>query len=222
MSLSLRAVKVVDEEALRKAIKEALEKSKPRRFRQSVDLIVSLSGLDLKKPENRIRAAIRLPHGPSKPRKIAMFAEGIMAQKAEEAGVDRVISEKELLELQGQKRAIKKLANQYDFFLAEPKMMANVGRVMGFALGPRGKIPQIVPPNADVKRMVEDLRRSVLVNVRNNPMVLVSIGHEEMDIDQLVENAKAFLEALSSKLPEKAVIDRIYVKTTMGPAVRVI
>ncbi len=222
MSLVLKSVRPVDEKRLEEAIREALEKSKKRRFRQSVDLIVSIAGLDLKKPENRIRASIRLPHGPSKPRKIAMFADGITAEKALEAGVDKVITEKELLDLSGQKREIKKLANRYDFFLAEPKMMANVGRIMGFALGPRGKIPQIVPPNADIKRFVEDLRKSVLVNVRNNPMVLVSIGHEEMEIEKLVENAKAFLEALSNKLPEKAYIDRIYVKTTMGPAVRVV
>ncbi len=222
MSLVIKSNKQVDEEALRNAIKKAVESSKKRRFRQSVDLIVAISGLDLKKPENRIRASIKLPFGPSKPRKVAMFADGITAEKAIEAGVDKVITEKELLEMAGQRREIKKLANSFDFFLAEPRMMANVGRVMGFALGPRGKIPQIVPPNTDIRRFVEDLRKSVLVNVRNNPMVSVSIGHEEMSIDELVENAKTVLTTLSNKLPEKAYIDKVYVKTTMGPSVRVV
>ncbi len=219
--MSMKLLREVSEEDLKRGIEEALSKSKKRNFKQSVDLIVAIEGLDLKRPENRIRLIVRLPYGPSKEKKVAVFADGVMAERAREAGADKVISEKELLDMMGQKREIKKLANSYDFFAAEPKMMAHVGRVMGFALGPRGKIPQIIPPNADVKRILDDLKKSVLVNIRNNPMASVSIGHEDMPIEQLVANAKAFIEALSNKLPEKAYIKNIYVKTTMGPTIKI-
>ena len=220
--MSARISLNLDDKKLSEAIKEAIEKSKKRNFRQSVDLIVAIEGLDLKRPENRIRMVVKLPYGSSKTKTVAMFADGVMAEKAKEAGVDMVITEKELMNMSGQKREVKKLANKVDFFIAEPRMMANVGRVMGFALGPRGKIPQIVPPNADVKKIVEDLRKSVLVNIRNNPMASVSIGHEDMPIDQLVANAKTFLDALINKLPEKSYISSIYIKTTMGPSIRII
>ncbi len=220
--MSTKTVLDINIDTLKEAISKALKESKKRNFRQSVDLIISIKGLDLKRPENRIRLIVRLPHGPSKDKKIAMFADGVMADKAREAGVDMVINEKELLGMSGQKREIKKLANKVDFFIAEPKMMAHVGRVMGFALGPRGKIPQIVPPNADLKKVVADLRKSVLVNIRNNPMAAVSIGHEDMSIDELAENAKAFIDALVNKLPDKSYIGNIYVKTTMGPPVKIL
>lgn len=219
--MSTKTLVDVDLNKLKNAISKALELSKKRNFRQSVDLIVAIGGLDLKRPENRIRLIVKLPHGPSKSKTVAMFADGVMADKAREAGVDMVITEKELLGMSGQKREIKKLANKVDFFIAEPKMMATVGRIMGFALGPRGKIPQIVPPNADVKKIVDDLRSSVLINIRNNPMAAVSIGHEDMSVDELAENAKAFIDALINKLPEKSYISSIYVKTTMGPPVKV-
>ncbi|HIE36599.1 TPA: 50S ribosomal protein L1 [Candidatus Geothermarchaeota archaeon] len=220
--MSMKLLRQISVEDIKKGIEEALNKSKKRNFRQSVDLILSIDGLDLKRPENRVRLVIRLPYGPSKERSVAVFADGVMAERSREAGADKVITEKELMNLLGQKREIKKLANKYNFFAAEPKMMAHVGRVMGFALGPRGKIPQIIPPNADINKVLSDLKRSVLINIRNNPMASVSIGHEDMSIDELAANAKAVIEALSNKLPEKSYIKNIYVKTTMGPSIRIL
>ena len=212
----------VDKVTLEKAIKEAKEKSKKRGFIQSIELIMGISGLDLKKPENRIRLVINLPHKSEKGRKIAVFADGSTAEKALEAGVYRVIREKDIDAIAGSKKDIKALANQIDFFLAEPKFMAKVGRVMGSVLGPRGKMPRIAPPNTDIKTLISSLRSSVSVNVRNNPMVAVNIGTEDMDNGELAENSLAVIEAIKSKLPEKAYVKRIYVKTTMGPVVKVI
>lgn len=212
----------VSKEDLVDAIKKAKENSMKRNFLQSIELVLALSGLDLKRPENRIRTIIRLPHRSSKVRKVAVFADGAVAEAAEKAGVDRVIRDKEIDELAGSKKDIKKLAKEFDFFLAEPRFMAKIGRTMGSVLGPRNKMPQILPPNVDVKSVVEGLRSSVSVNVRNNPMVAVAIGTEDMGEEELAENALAVIEAISSKLPEKAYIKKIYIKTTMGPSIRVL
>ena len=210
-------------EKLAEAIKEAKEKSKKRNFVQSVELIIAIEGLDLKKPENRIRMVVKLPNPPTnKKRKVAVFADGVMAEKAREAGADRVFTEKDITGLTGMKRDIRKIARGFDFFLSEPKLMALVGRIMGFALGPRGKMPQIITPNMDVKKVIDDLRSSISINVKNNPMVGAMIGTEDMDDKSLAENAMAVIKAVESKLPEKAYIKRIYVKTTMGPSIRVI
>jgi large subunit ribosomal protein L1 len=151
-----------------------------------------------------------------------MFADGAVASAALEAGVDRVLGDRDIDGFAGSKKDIKKLADEFDFFLAEPKLMAKVGRVMGSVLGPRGKMPQIVPPNADVRAVLEGLRSSISINVRNNAMVAVSIGVEDMDDEALAENALAVIEAVKNRLPEKAYIRKVYVKTTMGPSVRVI
>lgn len=218
MSQTLR----IDKEKLVKAIREAKEKSKKRNFTQSIELVIAIASVDLKKPENRIRTVVKLPNPLTKKRVVAVFADGVAAEKAREAGVDKVIREKELSSLSGLKRDVRKLAKKFDFFLAEPRLMALVGKIMGFALGPRGKMPQIITPNTDIKRVIEDLRQSVYINMRNNPMIGVSIGSEEMDDDKLAENALAVIKTVESKLPEKAYIKKIYVKTTMGPSVRVV
>lgn len=42
------------------AVKEAKEQSKPRNFTQSVDMIVNIRDLDVKKPENRFNEEV--PH----------------------------------------------------------------------------------------------------------------------------------------------------------------
>jgi len=212
----------ISREKLIEAIRKAKEKSKKRNFIQSIELIIAIEGLDLKKPEDRIRMTVKLPNPSKKSGRIAVFADGIIADKAKEAGADKVISEKELTSLSGLKRDIRKLVKGFDFFLSEPRLMALVGRVMGFALGPRGKMPQIITPNVDLKKVIENLRSSVSINVRNNPMVGVSIGTEDMDDEKLAENALAVIKAVENKLSEKAYIKRIYIKTTMGSPVQVI
>jgi len=205
------------------AINMAKNKAKKRRFKQSIELIISINGLDLRRPENRIVGVIKLPHKPSKSKKVAIFADGIIAEKAKEAGIDAIISEKELEAISGSKKEGKKLAKAFDFFLAEPKLMAKIGKILGFALGPRGKMPQIVTPATNLKEVIENLRSSVRVNVRNNPMVALSIGDEDMDNDKLADNAMAVINFINSKIIDKnARIKRIYVKTTMGPSIRVI
>ncbi len=210
----------VNLDILIKAIKEAKEKSKKRNFTQSIDLFIAIDGLDLKRPENRIRMIVKLPNKSNKVKKVALIADGGLVEAAKGI-VDAVLTSKDLESIAGSKREIRKIAKRYDFFIAEPKLMSLVGKIMGFALGPRGKMPQIVPPNADIKSIVDNLKSSVLINVRNNPMVGVSIGTEDMDDKALAENALTVIEAVKSKLPEKAYISRIYVKTTMGPTVKV-
>lgn len=212
----------IDKDMLVEALERA-KQDKKRRFKQSIELIIAIDGLDLKKPENRITGIIKLPHKPNKRRKIAVFAGGAIAEKAREAGVDKIISDKELEGIAGSKKDAKKLAKEYDFFLAEPSMMAKIGKILGFALGPRGKMPQLITPTTDLKNIVGDLKSSVRINVRNNPMVAVAIGDEEMDSEALAENAFTVINFVKSKIADKdAHISRIYVKTTMGKSVRVI
>ncbi len=214
-------VLTISKDSLKEAIDKAKKESKKRNFLQSVELIIAIEGLDLRKPENRIVGSVKLPNPPTKLKKIAAFADGAMAEKLREAGVDAIFSSKNLDEISGSRREARKIAKKYDFFVAEPALMAKIGKVMGFTLGPRGKMPQIITPNIDVKSFIENLRSSVRIYVRNNPMVAVAIGQEDMDSEKLAENALAVIEYVKSKLGDKGKISRIYVKTTMGPTIRV-
>lgn len=203
------------------AIKEAKEKSKPRRFKQSVELIIKLRDVDVKRPENRLNIGVPLPHPPpDKPAKVAVFATGDLALKAKEAGVDAVIDKDGVAKIASEKKEAKKVAKTYDFFYAQPDMMPLIGRYLGRYLGPRGKMPDVLPPTADVKALVERAKRSIRLRIRDQPLVMCKIGTEEQSEKELAENANEVINALLKKF-ELRNIERIYVKLTMGPPIKV-
>lgn len=210
---------VINKEALLAKIEEALRRGKPRRFRQSVELILVLREVDLSKPENRINLLVELPH-PPKPNKVAAFAHGAFEVQAKNAGVDAVMSRDQVEGLSGNKRAIRKLAKQYDFFIAPPDLMPLLGRVVGPIFGPRGKMPEVAPPNVDVKSLVERLRRSVRVKLRNEPVIKVRIGAEGQKPEEVLENALAVLEEVNRKFSLRQYLKDVYIKKTMGPPVK--
>jgi len=211
----------IDEEAIIEALKEMRARTKKRNFRQSVELLVSLRDIDLRRPENRIRELVELPNGLGKEARVCVIASGDAALRARRAGLD-VLDREELEAMAGDKKAAKKLAEQYDFFVAEAPLMPLIGRVLGPVLGPRGKMPTPVPPMADFKPVVERLKKSVRVVAWKAPNVYCRVGTEDMDDKALAENINAVIKALEDKLPRGlGNIKSVYVKMTMGPAVEV-
>ncbi|MHA2408010.1 MAG: 50S ribosomal protein L1, partial [Candidatus Ranarchaeia archaeon] len=143
-------------ESVTEAIKKAKEVAKKRKFVQSVDLTVNLKGLDLKKPENRINEIVKLPIALSKAPRICIIAYGDLAVKAKNLKMERVIDREELDGLTDEKKTLKKLARDFDFFIARTDMMPTVGKVMGKYLAPRGKMPKPIPADGDLEAMVKD------------------------------------------------------------------
>jgi len=214
---------IVSKEKIEDAIREALEKSKQRRFVETVEIAVNLKNLDMRRPENRIDTIVTLPHGLGRDRKVGVFAKGEVALKAREAGVDVILSPDDIDDLSKDKRKAKKLARSVDFFIAEAPLMPDIGRKLGPILGPRGKMPQPIPPLADPKPMIEKLRKSVKVRTRDKPIFHASIGKRNMDVEKLAENALEILKVVENKYENPLqVIKSIYVKTTMGKAVKVV
>ena len=214
---------VVDKDKLAKSIEEAIKRAKERKFVETVEMAVNLRNVDMKKPENRIDAIVALPHGLGKPRKVGVFAKGETALKAKEAGADVVITPEEIDELAKNKRQGKKLANTIDFFIAEAPLMPEIGRKLGPILGPRGKIPQPIPPLSDPKPFIERLRKSVKIRTRDRQTFHAPIGTKNMNISELAENALEILRVVENKYDNPSqVVKSVYVKTTMGPAVRVV
>ena len=211
-------------EMLVKAIDEAKQKAKKRNFLESVDMTINFRNIDFRKPENRIEIEVVLPKGRGKPVKIAAIMDkALAAELRKENIVDRVIDKEELQTLD--KKAVKKLAKTFDYFIAEPAVMPLVGRIMGPVLGPRKKMPKVVPPNIKaIKATVENLRNTVIITNKKGkplPTVHAPIGVVTMSSEDLAENALAVLRAVANKVNEQN-IRSVYVKTTMGPAVRVV
>jgi len=193
-----------------------------RKFSQSIDLVVRLREVDLKKPENRINETIALPNPPEKGLKVCIIASGDLATRAKAAGADMLISRQEIENLGKDKKAARKLAQDYDFFISEAPMMPLVGRALGSFLGPRGKMPTPVPPNAPIDQIVNNHRKMVRVRMREQPVLQCRIGTESMTDDKLAENIQAVVSRVEQKLERGFKnIGEILIKGTMSKPVKI-
>ena len=210
-------------QVIEEAVKKVLEESKPRNFTQSIDVVITINDLDVNKPENRLDEEVLLPNGRGKDVKIAFIAEGELAYQAEKAGADLVI-DKEQLEAYGKNRAeAKKVANNYDFFVAQSDLMPTVGRFLGPVLGPRKKMPKPIPASANPEVILGRLRSTVKIRVKDQPIIQSIVGSEDMTEAQIAENVDAILDVLDRNLEKgQKQIKAMYIKTTMGPVTRVI
>lgn len=212
----------LDNKTLLDAVKEAKAKSGERKFIQSIELILDIKEIDMKSPEGRIQQVIELPHVTGKPNKILVVASGELALKARKAKVDKVMEKAELEGLAGKKKELRKLAKNYDVFLSEAPLMPIVGRNFGPVLGPRGKLPVPVPPNADIKGLIKKHRKTVVVRMRNQPIIQCFVGTADMIEEDLVDNIQAVLRVLETKLKRGLKnIKFAFIKTSMGTPVKI-
>lgn len=204
------------------AVKKALEAAKTRNFKESVELAINLKDVDLSQPKNRIDEDIPLPHGRGRDVKVAIFCSGEMALKAKNVA-DKIIAPEEIEKIAKNRREAKKMANEYYYFLAEAPLMPEIGKKLGVILGPRGKMPKPLPPGSDPVPVIRSLKKSVHVRSRDKRTFHVPVGVRDMEPSKLAENIEAVLKRLVSKLDRGWMnIDSVYVKTTMGPAIRVV
>ena len=212
----------LDTNTLLDAVKEAKSKSGDKKFNQSVELILDIKEIDMKSPEGKIQQVIELPHVTGKPNKILVIATGELAMNARNAKVDKVMEKAELEDLAGKKKDLRKLANTYDVFLAEAPLMPLVGRTFGPVLGPRGKLPVPVPPTADITVLVKRHRKTVVVRMRNQPIIQCAVGTADMKEEEIVDNIQAVLRMLEGKLKRGLKnIKFAFIKTSMGTPVKI-
>jgi large subunit ribosomal protein L1 len=205
------------------AVQKALEESKKleRKFKQSADVVINLKNIDMNDAKNRIEDEVMLPHGRGTEAKLALFASGDLALKSK-SHVDLLIKPEEIEELAKDKKKFKKIADEYDFFIAEAPLMPTIGKTLGIILGPRGKMPKPVPPTIDITGIAKNLRKTVKVRSKTTKTIHATVGQEEMSTEQIAENIDAILKRLEGKLERgKMNIGSVYVKTSMGPPMRI-
>jgi len=206
---------------VKQAIADVLETRKERKFTETVEVAINLRDVDLQNPQKRINDELALPHGRGRPAKVGVFARKELAEKAK-AHADLMITPEELGDLADNKRRARKVVDGIDYFVAEISMMADIGKSLGVVLGPRGKMPRPVPPTADIARIIDGLHNLVILRSRDRPTFHVSIGNVAMEQELLVENLETVLKRIESHLDRgDQNIASVWVKTTMGKAVRV-
>lgn len=214
---------MVERTRILEAVKAAIEKAPERKFSESVDITINLKNIDMAQPKNRIDETILLPHGTGRKVGIAVLGKGDITTQAREAGVDLIIGPEEIERLGGAPREARHMAEQYRFFLAETSVMPQVGRFLGPRLGPRGRMPMPIPGGTDIRPIVERLRNSVKVRTKDKKTFHVKVGSTGMPPEQIAENIDAVLKKIEGALDQGPMnIRSVFVKTTMGPAERLV
>jgi large subunit ribosomal protein L1 len=202
-------------------IDEAVKLVKDRanaKFDETIEIAMNL-GVDPRHSDQMVRGVVNLPNGSGRSQRVAVFARGAKADEAKAAGAD-VVGAEDLVE--------KVNAGQIDFdrCIATPDLMPLVGR-LGKVLGPRGLMPnpKVGTVTMDVTTAVKGAKGgSVEFRVEKAGIVQAGVGKSSFDAQKLVENIKAFADAVQKAKPPGAkghFINRVAISSTMGPGVKV-
>ncbi|VVC03786.1 50S ribosomal protein L1 [Candidatus Bilamarchaeum dharawalense] len=209
----------MDKKKLAEAISKALEDKGKKKFKQSVEIIINMRGIDFSKSENRLNLDIVLPKGKGgKELKSAVFADGSLADEAKKAGADLVIAP-DAIPAYAEPSRVTDLADNY-FLLAQPNLMGVVAKSLGQYLGKRGKLPK--PITGNVADLIKRSKNSIRIVSKGKylPVAQALIGTEIMGAEELVDNAEAVYDAVKNKVNEGN-IKSVYVKLTMSKPIRV-
>ena len=199
------------------AVKLVRERAKAK-FDETVEIAMNL-GVDPKHADQMVRGVVNLPNGTGRTLKVAVFARGAKADEAKAAGADIVGADELVNEVMGGKI-------EFDRCIATPDMMGLVGR-LGKVLGPRGLMPnpRVGTVTMDVAAAVKASKGgAVEFRVEKAGIVQGTVGKASFDDGKLVENIKAFVDAVSKAKPSGAkgnYIQRVAISSTMGPGVKV-
>ncbi len=210
----------MDKKKLADAINKALEDKGKKKFKQSVELIINMRGIDFSKSEHRLNLDVILPKGKGgKELKSAVFADQQVGDGARRAGADLIITPDQI-PLYSEKEKLNDLVNNY-FLLAQPNLMGSVAKSLGAVLGRKGKLPR--PITGDIKGLIERSKSTVRITTKGKclPTAQVFIGTEAMKAEDLLENAEAAYEVVKNKVNEGNV-KSVYVKLTMGRPARAV
>jgi len=199
------------------AVKLIKERAKAK-FDETIEVSMNL-GVDPRHADQMVRGVCNLPNGSGRTVRVAVFARGAKADEAKAAGAD-IVGAEELFE------AVNGGTIDFDRCIATPDLMPLVGR-LGKVLGPRGLMPnpKVGTVTMDVKGAVEAAKGgAVEFRVEKAGIVHAGIGKASFDEGKLVENIKAFADAVAKAKPTGAkgtYIQRVAISSTMGRGVKV-
>lgn len=188
------------------------------KFDETVEIAVQL-GVDPRHADQMVRGVVGLPNGTGKSVRVAVFARGPKAEEAQAAGADIVGAEDLMETVQGG-------TIEFDRCIATPDMMPVVGR-LGKVLGPRNLMPnpKVGTVTMDVKAAVEAAKGGeVQFKVEKAGVVHAGVGKVSFDEGKLVENVRAFMNAVLKAKPagaKGAYVKKIALSSTMGPGVTI-
>jgi large subunit ribosomal protein L1 len=203
--------------ALGTAIETAKANAKAK-FDETIEISMNL-GIDPRHADQMVRGVVGLPNGTGKTVRVGVFARGPKAEEALAAGAD-VVGADDLAAL------VQEGKIEFDRCIATPDMMGLVGR-LGKILGPRGLMPnpKLGSVTMDVKGAVAAAKAGqVEFRAEKAGIVHAGIGKASFSAEQLLENAKAFVDAIQRAKPTGAkgtYVKKVNVSSSMGAGYKV-
>ena len=186
------------------------------KFDETIEIAMNL-GVDTRHADQMVRGVVGLPNGTGKSIRVAVFARDTKAQEAKDAGAD-IVGAEDLMEI------VQAGTIDFDRCIATPDMMPIVGR-LGKVLGPRNLMPnpKVGTVTVDVTDAVKAAKGGeVQFRAEKGGVVHAGIGKASFDESQLVENVKAFIDAVAKARPtgsKGSYMKGITLSSTMGPGV---
>ena len=195
---------------------KVLKSLKPRKFDESVDLVLKLN-IDAKKTDQNIRGSFVLPNGTGKTKRVLVVTK----TKAAEAGEADYCGAEDMIE-----KIEKENWFDFDTIVATPEMMPLLGK-LGKVLGPKGLMPnpKLGTVTTNVKDAITNIKKG-MVEYKNDSYgnVHMSIGKLSFSEEKLEENLRAIVNEIVKNKPtavKGTFVKNISVSTTMGPGVKV-
>lgn len=211
----------MDKEQVKKGIEE-IKKQPQKKFSQSYDLIINLKNIVIK--SNPLDLFVTLPHSKGKQIKVAAFVDQELTEQAQKF-CDLTIKEPDFPQYADKKKA-KKLAESYNYFIAQASLMPKVAAAFGKVLGVKGKMPNpklgcVVPPNANLEALMKKLNLTVRMQAKKATNMQCMVGKEDQPEDEIIENIQAVYQAVLKKLPNDVQnVKNVFLKLTMGKPVK--
>ncbi|MBI0536889.1 50S ribosomal protein L1 [Roseomonas sp. KE2513] len=188
------------------------------KFDETIEISMNL-GIDPRHADQMVRGVVGLPNGTGKTVRVGVFARGPKAEEAQAAGAD-IVGAEDLM------AAVQEGKIDFDRCIATPDMMGLVGR-LGKILGPRGLMPnpKLGTVTMDVRGAVTAAKAGqVEFRAEKAGIVHAGIGKASFEADKLLENAKAFVDAIQRARPAGAkgtYVKKVAVSSSMGPGIKV-
>lgn len=203
------------------ALADAVSMVKERavaKFDETIEISMNL-GVDPRYADQMVRGVVNLPNGTGRTVRVAVFARGDKAEEAKAAGAD-IVGAEDLFEI------VNGGTIEFDRCIATPDMMPLVGR-LGKVLGPRSLMPnpKVGTVTPDVAAAVEASKGgAVEFRVEKAGIVHAGVGKASFGAQQIVENVKAFADAVLKAKPTGAkgeYLKKVSISSTMGVGVKV-
>jgi large subunit ribosomal protein L1 len=214
----------IDKKQVLGDLKAMRESATERKFNQTVELIVNLKEINLKNPDEQVEFFMQSPN-PHKKNKICAIVGGELEAESRNV-VDFTITQGELDDYKKNKAKAKKLANEYDFFIAQANIMGQIAGAVGRVFGPRGKMPNpkaglVVPPKTSLGPLYERLQSTVKISAKKVAMIQVAVGSQSQTDEELADNIMYFYNQIEHHLPkERHNVKNVFMKFTMGSPVK--